>query len=150
MNMIIKKALISEKSMKLAKDGFYTFLVEKMARKLAIKKAIEHQFHVKVINISTANFKDQTKQQRRVRSTFVVPGYKKAVVKLKKGQKIGLFEAEAAQVETAEAETQVKEKKSLLKGTKVKIERKSSALSSQPSDNKEEDKKEKEKKGEKK
>lgn len=123
MNMIIKKALISEKSMKLAQSGFYTFLVEKMARKLAIKKAIEHQFDVNVINISTANFKDQVKQQRRVRSTFVISGYKKAVVKLKKGQKIGLFEAEAAQVETAEGETQVKEKKSLLKGTKVKIER---------------------------
>lgn len=128
MNILIKKPLISEKTMKLAKDGCYTFIVEKMARKLDIKAAIEHQFDVKVLDIRTANFKDLKRQQRKVRSAYIIPGFKKAVVKLKKGQKIGLFETEVAQVETAERETSVKEKKSLLKGTKVKIERESSAV----------------------
>lgn len=123
MNNIIKKPLISEKTMRLAKDGFYTFIVEKMARKLDIKSAIEHQFDVKILDIRTANFKDLKKQQRKVRSTYIIPGFKKAVVKLKKGQKIGLFETEVTQIETAEGETEIKEKKSLLKGTKVKIER---------------------------
>lgn len=134
MNILIKKPLISEKTMKLAKDGFYTFIVAKMARKLDIKATIEHQFDVKVVDIRTANFKDLKKLQRKVRSTYIVPGFKKAVVKLKKGQKIGLFETEAAQVETAEGEASVKEKKSLLKGTKVKIER---VVSPQSSDKKE-------------
>lgn len=123
MNILIKKPLISEKTMRLAKGGCYTFIVEKMARKLDIKASIEHQFDVKVLDIRTANFKDLKRQQRKVRSTYIVPGFKKAVVKLKKGQKIGLFEAASVQVETAEEETNVKEKKSLLKGTKVKIER---------------------------
>jgi large subunit ribosomal protein L23 len=125
MNILIKKPLISEKSMKLAKEGFYTFIVGKMARKLDIKKSIEEKFEVKVLDIRTINVKDLEKSQRRVRSTYIVKGFKKVIVKLKKGQKIGLFETEAAKVETAEdGEVEVKEKKSLLKGTKVKIEKK--------------------------
>lgn len=125
MNTLIKKALISEKSMKDAKLGFYTFIVEKMARKLDLKKAIEEKFEVNIVDIRTANYKDLEKSQRRVRSVYTISGYKKAIVRLKKGQKINLFETEAAVVETAEGEvkTEVKEKKSLLSGTKVKIER---------------------------
>lgn len=123
MNTLIKKALISEKSMKDAKTGFYTFIVEKMARKLDLKKAIEEKFDVNVVDIRTANYKDLEKSQRKVRSTYTISGYKKAIVKLKKGQKINLFETEAAVVETTETEPEVKEKKSLLSGTKVKIEK---------------------------
>ncbi|MFA5932760.1 MAG: 50S ribosomal protein L23 [Microgenomates group bacterium] len=123
---IIKSPIISEKSLGDAKDGFYTFVVEKSARKQEIAKAIEERFDVSVIDINTSNYKDEKRQQRRVRSSYTVTGFKKAVVKLKKGQKIGLFEAETAEVETAgsiEGEPVVKEKKSMLKGTKVKIEK---------------------------
>lgn len=120
---IIKRPIISEKSLADAKDGYFTFLVDRAARKQEIANAIEKRFEVKVIDINTSNYKDQTKQQRRVRLSFTISGYKKAVVKLKKGQKIGLFEAETAEVETVESEPTIKEKKSRLKGTKVKIER---------------------------
>lgn len=121
---IIKKPIISEKSLGEAKTGYYTFLVERAAKKQEIAKAIEDEFEVKVIDINTSNYKDQTKQQRRVRKTYNIAGFKKAVVKLKDGQKIALFEAETAEVETAEEpKKEPKEKKSLLKGTKVKIER---------------------------
>ncbi len=123
MNVLIKKPIISEKTMRLAKAGCYSFIVAKMARKLEIKAAVEHQFDVHVVDIRTTNFKDQKKQQRRVRSTYIIPGFKKAIVKLKKGQKIGLFEIASVQTETDEGEIEVKEKKSLLRGTKVKIER---------------------------
>lgn len=121
---IIKRPIISEKSLADAKDGYFTFLVDRAARKQEIAKAIEKKFEVKVIDINTLNYKDQTKQQRKVRLSYNIPGYKKVVVKLKDGQKIALFEAEkTAEVETAENEPKVKEKKSLLKGTKVKIEK---------------------------
>ncbi|MDD2822714.1 MAG: 50S ribosomal protein L23 [Candidatus Daviesbacteria bacterium] len=120
---IIKNPVISEKSLGDAKDGYYTFVVDRAARKQEIAKAIEQKFDVNVIDINTSNFKDEKKQQRRVRSTYTIAGYKKAVVKLKTGQKIALFEAETAEVETAEEPTEVKEKKSILKGTKVKIEK---------------------------
>lgn len=115
--------------MKLSKEGFFTFLVDQRVRKPEIVKAIEEQFDVKVMSIKTANFKEQVKRQRRGRGYFTLSGYKKAVVTLKKGQKIDLFspaaEEEEVTVTTAEGEpvTQIKEKKSLLKGTKIKVEK---------------------------
>jgi len=124
MNIIIKKPIISEKSMKLAKEGLYTFLVDKFARKPAIKKAVEAQFDVKVESVKTVNIKGRSKMQKSRKGWYATGKAKKAYVVLKKGHKIGLFEAKA-EVATGEEETgQVKEKKSLLKGTKVKIEKK--------------------------
>lgn len=104
--------------MKLAKEGVYTFLVEKNARKNLIAQVVEDQFGVDVISVKTANFKGEIRMQRMKRAYYNVPGFKKALVRVKKGQKIGLFETE-----TSEEKEEVKEKKSLLKGTKVKIER---------------------------
>lgn len=124
MNIILKKPIISEKSMKLAKDGWYTFWVEKSARKPVIARAIEDQFGVNVVAIKTANFKNENKTQRSRKGSFTLRGFKKAVVALKKGQKIGLFTAEEpVKVETAEGPGEVKEKKSLLRKTKIKIEK---------------------------
>lgn len=124
MDIVIKKPVISEKSMKLAKGGLYTFLVDKKARKPLIGQAVEELFGVKVQAVRTANFKEERKAQKKVRGYFTVPGFKKAYVQLKKGQKIPLFEAEQEETsaETGEGK-KVKEKKSLLKGTKVKIEK---------------------------
>lgn len=125
MNIILKEPVITEKSNKLSKEGLFTFLVEKSARKDEIKKAVEEKFDVKVISVKTANYKEKNKSQRSRKGYFTIPGFKKTMVLLKKGQSIGLFSQESAEAEvtTAESET-VKEKKSLLKGTKVKIEKK--------------------------
>lgn len=125
MNIILKKPMITEKTNKLSQEGVFTFLVANLARKDEIKKAVEKEFEVKVVAVRTANFKEKTKSQRSRKGSFTVPGFKKAMVVLKKGQTIGLFsqESEGAKVTTAETET-VKEKKSLLRGTKVKIEKK--------------------------
>ncbi|MDO8638098.1 MAG: 50S ribosomal protein L23 [Candidatus Daviesbacteria bacterium] len=127
MKIILKRPIITEKSNKLSKEGVFTFLVDKSARKDEIKRAVEEKFDVKVMAVRTANYIAKTKSQRSRKGYFTVAGYKKAMVVLKKGQKIGLFaqEADGAKVTTAETET-VKEKKSLLKGTKVKIEKKGS------------------------
>lgn len=125
MNIILKKPMITEKSNKLSKESVFTFLVANLARKDEIKKAVEREFAVKVVAVRTANFKKKTKLQRSRKGSFTIPGFKKAMVVLKKGQTIGLFSQESgeAKVTTAETET-VKEKKSLLRGTKVKIEKK--------------------------
>ena len=124
MKIILKKPLITEKSNKLSKVGVFTFLVEKSARKDEIRKAVEEKFEVKVIAVRTANFIAKTKSQRSRKGYFTVPEYKKAMVLLKKGQKIGLFAQESVEAEVTTAESsKVKEKKSLLKGTKVKIEK---------------------------
>lgn len=119
--MIIKKPIITEKSMKLAGNGLYSFVVKRNSRKPEIKRVVEEMFKVNVLAVKTMNYNDLKKSQRLRRAYFVVPGYKKALVQLKSGQKITLFEAEKP-AEEAKVE-QVKEKKSLLKGTKIKIEK---------------------------
>lgn len=122
MQIIIKKPLVTEKSMKSAAGGMYTFLVDKKSRKPEIVKAVEESFGVNVVAIKTAIMKAEKRMQRAKRSFYEISGYKKAVVKLKDGQKIGLFELEK-EGSNEQSEEEVREKKSLLKGTKVKIEK---------------------------
>ncbi|MBI4037330.1 50S ribosomal protein L23 [Candidatus Daviesbacteria bacterium] len=122
MKIILQKAHISEKTMGLAKAGWYTFLVSRNARKPEIIKAVNNKFEVEVIAIKTANYKKETKLQRSRKGHFTVPGFKKAIVALKNGQKIALFETETVEEKQPEKK-EAKEKKSLLKGTKVKIEK---------------------------
>lgn len=123
MKIILQKAHISEKAMGLAKAGWYTFLVSRDARKPEIIKAINSKFGVEVTAIKTASYKNETKLQRSRKGHFIVPGFKKAMVSLKVGQKIALFEAEKVEDKQSGEKAETKEKKSLLKGTKVKIEK---------------------------
>ena len=124
MNILLKKPLISEKSMKLVSAGWYTFLVSKGARKQGIKKMVDEQFGVVVTSIKTANFKGKVKLQRNKRKQYTTADFKKAWVKLKEGQKIDVFIVQSPPEESSGKEVkEIKEKKSLLKGTKVKIEK---------------------------
>ncbi len=124
MNIILKRPIVSEKSVGLTKAGWYTFLVNAKATKHVIAQAVEKQFGVKVVDIKTASIKAQNKLQRGNRRKYFSTGEaKKAMIRLKDGQKIGLFETEAKVEKVEEQEAEVKEKKSLLKGTRVKIEK---------------------------
>lgn len=127
MNIILKKPIISEKSMKLTNNGLFTFLVDKQSTKSQIAKIVADKFKVDVISVKTINVKSEVKMQRRVRKTYSTPSFKKAMVQLKKGQKIALFETtpeDEATVTTAEGKPQVlREKKDILRRTKVKVER---------------------------
>jgi len=128
MQVILKAPKISEKSMKQAATGLYTFLVDKKARKPEIIIAVKKAFGVDVLGIKTINFKSEEKYQRSRKGTFIMPGYKKAMIQVKNGQKIALFET-AVEEKEPEVKAETKEKKSLLKGTKVKIERAGSGQS---------------------
>lgn len=122
---MIKRPLISEKSMSLAKIGFYSFEIERGVSKLQIAKFIKKKFNVEVTSVKTINIPAKKKMQRTKRKTYTLPSRKKAIVQLKKGQKLSLFEdmgKEELEVKTDEVEL-VKEKKSLLGSTKVKIEK---------------------------
>jgi large subunit ribosomal protein L23 len=87
---IIIKPVITEKSMNLLVDNKYTFIVDKKANKTEIKNAIESIFDVKVDKVYTMNLKGKPK--RMGRSVGRTPSRKKAIVALKPGQKIPLFE----------------------------------------------------------
>ncbi len=91
MNVIISP-LITEKSMIDAGVGKFTFRVQKYANKNEIKKEIEKNFSVNVVHISTNILKGKSMRTGTRRMEKTISDTKKAVVTLKKGEKIGLFE----------------------------------------------------------
>lgn len=124
--IVIKRPIITEKSMKLAQNNFYTFEVDKDANKIQIAKIVAEKFNVKVISVKTINVKGETKQQRRVRKLYKSSGFRKAVVQVAKNQRIALFETpkEEVTVTTAEGEPiKLKEKKDIFGRTKVRVEK---------------------------
>lgn len=127
---MIKRPYISEKSMGLTKMGLYTFEVDRNTTKEQIARLVMEMFKVDVETVKTINVKGKTKLQRSRKGYFTTSPIKKALVQVKKGQKIALFEnireeeKEEVTVTTAEGEPVIiKEKKSMLRGTKVKIEK---------------------------
>ena len=89
---VINAPIISEKSTKDAGVFRFTFKVSKKADKLAIKKAVEGKFKVNVISVSTMNVKGRTRRFGARRIETALPSFKKAIVQLKSGEKIDLFE----------------------------------------------------------
>lgn len=136
MRAIILKPLINEKSMMLAKGDFYTFLIDLDATKDQVAKIIKEKFGVKVLSVKTVTLQPKTKNQRSRKGKYMTSKIKKAIVQVGKGQRIALFEEatkepeQAVEVRTAEGESMgtVKEKKSLLSGTKVRIEKNNDKL----------------------
>lgn len=131
---VILKPLINEKSMDLTKLGFYTFEVGKKSTKNQIAKIVADKFSVKVVSVGIINQTGKTKTQRTRKGYFKEADLRKAIVKVGKNDKIAIFEHSAPEedvtVTTAEGEvvSQVKEKKSLLRGTKVKIEKQAESV----------------------
>ena len=85
---IIVSPNITEKATTLSEFNKVVFKVNKNAKKKMIKKSIEKIFKVNVIKINTINLKGKTKLVRGKKS--YKPGYKKAIITLKKGQTIDL------------------------------------------------------------
>ncbi len=87
---IVKKPVVTEKSMSLLEENKYTFIVDPRANKIEIRKAVEELFNVKVDKVRTMRVKGKLK---RVRNRWGrTPEVKKAIVTLKAGNKIQLFE----------------------------------------------------------
>jgi large subunit ribosomal protein L23 len=87
---IIKKPIVSEKTSKLAQADCYTFYVGSKANKSEIAKAIKKMY--KVDPQSVRILKTMGKKKRRGRFFGFESGFKKAIIKIKKGQKISDFE----------------------------------------------------------
>lgn len=91
LNTIISP-IVSEKAMKAGEKNIYCFLVSPRASKSSIKNAIEEMFKVKVESVQTSLNKGGRQRIGTRRVEVARPSTKKAFVKLKKGDKIGLFE----------------------------------------------------------
>lgn len=87
---IILKPLVSEKSVKGMDALKYSFKVDKKANKIEIKKAVEEIFKVKVDKVNISYIPGKRKWWRGKLSW--TSNWKKAVVTLKPGNKIEIFE----------------------------------------------------------
>jgi large subunit ribosomal protein L23 len=88
---IVRRAMITEKGTRLReRENGYLFDVARDANKIEIKQAIEAIFPVKVESVRTLRVHGKPKRMGRYSGHR--PDWKKAVVTLKKGQTIELFE----------------------------------------------------------
>ena len=87
---ILLSPVVSEKSYAGIADGRYTFKVHPDAHRTQVRQAVEQLFdvHVERVNI----VKVQPKPKRRGLFKGVRPGWKKAIVQLREGESIEIFE----------------------------------------------------------
>ena len=95
MKAIIKKPIITEKATKLSEtENRFTFIVEKSANKLEIKKAVENMYGVRVTEVRTMIYgggKSSVKYTNRGIVEQPSNPSKKAVVTVAEGETIDLF-----------------------------------------------------------
>jgi large subunit ribosomal protein L23 len=89
-NEVLLAPVVSEKSYSLIGDRKYTFKVHKNAHKTQIRQAVEELFEVHVENVNI--LKVQPKPKRRGISKGIRPGWKKAIVQVREGETIEIFE----------------------------------------------------------
>lgn len=95
-NKIIIRPLLTEKSYAGIQNKVYTFVVAKNADKVAIKKAVEELFEVKVESVNTVIVKGHKKTQntKAGRTVGKTSDFKKAIVTLKADSKsIAFFDS---------------------------------------------------------
>ena len=87
---VLRRPLITEKNATLQAQGKYVFEVAKEANKHQIKQAVEKAFKVEVTTVNVMTVPGKT---RRIgRRQVLTQSWKKAIVTLKSGDKIELFE----------------------------------------------------------
>jgi large subunit ribosomal protein L23 len=93
---ILKKPVITEKSLTQANEqNAYTFEVERSANRAQIAAAVEEAFGVTVIRVNTIMRPVKNKRTGRKRLPTRKAKTKKAVVTLKEGDTIALFDLSA-------------------------------------------------------
>ena len=88
---IIRKHVATERTTRLREaNNEYVFEVDRMANKFQIKEAVEGAFKVKVDTVRTMIVAG--KIRRMGRNEGKTPTHKKAIVRLKRGQTIAIFD----------------------------------------------------------
>ena len=89
-SQVIIRPVVSEKSYVLATANKYTFRVHKDAHKTQIKQAVEALFDVHVLEVRTSAV--PSKPKRRGLTAGRTREWKKAVVEVRKGDSIPIFQ----------------------------------------------------------
>ena len=89
----ILRPVVSEKSTVLGEQGQYVFEVAPNANKIQIKRAVEQAFASRKVQVAAVNILHVTgKIRRRGKTVGATRSWKKAVVTLRAGQRLDLFE----------------------------------------------------------
>jgi large subunit ribosomal protein L23 len=89
-NEVLLAPVVSEKSYSLIEDRKYSFRVHPDAHKTQIRHAVEELFNVRVQRVNVVQM--QSKPKRRGLTRGKRPGWKKAIVQLREGESIEIFE----------------------------------------------------------
>ncbi len=87
---VLVKPIVTEKSSGMMAEGKYTFKVDKTANKIEIKHAVESIFKVDVTDVKTMNMPGKLKRQGKTQG--MTSEWKKAIVTLKSGQTLPIFD----------------------------------------------------------
>ena len=93
-NQVLLAPVVSEKSYELIEQRKYAFRVHPEAHKTQIRQAVEELFEVRVQAVNV--IKVQPKPKRRGLIRGKKPGWKKAIVQLREGDTIEIFEGAQA------------------------------------------------------
>lgn len=91
MKQILIKPIITEKSMAEVSSGKYCFTISKNANKHQVIKAVKDLYNVDATTVNIINIKGEKKRLKDQKKASTKAS-KKAIVTLKKGQKIEGFE----------------------------------------------------------
>ena len=89
-NEVLLAPVVSEKSYSQIADRKYTFKVHADAHKTQIRQAVEELFGVKVAEVNVVKVPAKPKRRGLIKGTR--PGWNKAVVQLREGESIEIFE----------------------------------------------------------
>jgi large subunit ribosomal protein L23 len=89
-NEVLLAPIVSEKSYSLIDDNKYSFRIHPDAHKTQVRQAVEELFEVKVERVNIV--KVQSKPKRRGMTRGTKPGWKKAIVQLRQGDTIEIFQ----------------------------------------------------------
>lgn len=93
-NVLIRPVITEKVNGQMEKSSRYTFVINKNANKLEVKKAVEAFYGVKVEDVNTARVpaKSKTRMTKAGILSGRKSGYKKAIVTLAEGDSIDLFQ----------------------------------------------------------
>jgi large subunit ribosomal protein L23 len=93
-NQVLLAPVVSEKSYELIEQRKYSFRVHPDAHKTQVRQAVEELFAVRVQGVKIVKVQPKPKRRGLVRGQK--PGWKKAIVQLREGESIEIFEGAQA------------------------------------------------------
>jgi len=90
---ILIRPVVSEKSYSLMDENVHVFVVDPSATKIDVRYAVEQTFGVKVDKVNTLSRKGKGKRNRRTNTVGHRADTKRAIVTLRQGDSIDLFES---------------------------------------------------------